>query len=334
MKVFVLGGLLTHQDFANYKSIIRNDQDVIQTILKGGRHVCGPPPPSGSAVAQAILNILDGYNFDNITTFDEYSLLFHRFIEASKFAYGARSALGDMDFVKNASEIARNITTSRWGQKIRNRITGETHSDSYYGGHFQAAEDHGTTSISVIDKKGNAVAVTSTINLIMGALVLSESTGILWNDEMDDFSLPGHPNYFHLPPSPSNFIRPGKRPMSSMSPIIIFNENNKELLAVGGAGGSTIISGVAGTALHNLWLKQDIKTSIDFPRFHNQLQPNTTIYESKMPTKFIESLKLKGHTFQKSDNFTVITGVHRASDGAIYANSDFRKGSESEPAGY
>lgn len=325
---------MTHEDFANYKSIIRGDKDIVITTLKGGRKVCGPPPPSGAAVAQAILNILDGYSFENLNTIDDFTTFFHRSIEASKFAYGARSELGDMDFVKNASEIVRNITSSRWAEKIRKLITNEAHPDSYYGGHFEVPADHGTTSISVIDKKGNAVAVTSTINLIMGALVTSESTGILWNDEMDDFSLPGHPNYFNLPPSPSNFIKPGKRPMSSMSPIVIFNENNKELLAVGGAGGSTIISGVANVALQNLWLGKDIKASIDFPRFHNQLQPNTTTYESRMPQKFVDNLKLKGHTFQKADNFTVVTGVHRAVDGAIYANSDFRKGSESEPAGY
>ncbi|KAE9549939.1 hypothetical protein FO519_006857 [Halicephalobus sp. NKZ332] len=328
------GGFLTHEDFANYKAIVRNDQDVIQTTLKGGRHVCGPPPPSGAAVAQAILNVLDGYNWESTNSFDDYTTFFHRFIEANKFAYGARSELGDTDFVKNASEIAKNITDPRWGEKIRKLITDKAHPDAYYGGHFQAPDDHGTTNIAVIDKEGNAVSVTSTINLIMGALVTSESTGILWNDEMDDFSLPGHPNYFHLPPSPSNFIKPGKRPMSSMSPIVIYNENNQELLAVGAAGGSTIISGVAGVALQNLWLKKDIKVSIDFPRFHNQLQPNKTMVESRMPLKFLDPLVSKGHTFQTSDNFTVVTGVHRAADGAIYANSDFRKGSESEPAGY
>ena len=165
-------------------------------------------------------------------------------------------------------------------------------------------------------------------------MVSSEATGILWNDEMDDFSIPGHPNYFGFPPTPANFIRPQKRPMSSMSPIVIFNDNNKELLAVGGAGGSTIISGVANVALHSLWLKNDIKEAVDFPRFHNQLQPNVTIVEHRMPEKYVTLLKDRGHTFKAADNYTVVTAVHRAIDGQIYANSDFRKGSESEPSGY
>lgn len=89
---------------------------------------------------------------------------------------------------------------------------------------------------------------------------------------MDDFSTPGHPNFFGFPPSPANFIRPGKRPMSSQSPLVIFNTKGAELMAVGGAGGSTIISGVAGVALHALWLKADVKQAVDAPRMHNQLQ--------------------------------------------------------------
>jgi gamma-glutamyltranspeptidase/glutathione hydrolase/leukotriene-C4 hydrolase len=328
------GGIITEEDFKSYKSIIRNDDDVIQTHLANGRHICGPPPPSGSAVAQAILNILDGYQLSNLTTFDDFTTLFHRFIEASKFSYGARSALGDMDFVKNSSDVARYITSAKWAEEIRKLLTDKSHPDAYYGGHFRVPADHGTTSISVIDKKGNAVAVTSTINLILGALVSSDATGILWDDEMDDFSIPGHPNYFGFPPTPANFIEPGKRPMSSMAPIVIFNDNNRELLAVGGAGGSTIISGVANVALHSLWLKNDIKEAVDFPRFHNQLQPNVTVVEHRMPERYVTALKEYGHTFRSADNYTTVTAVHRAIDGQIYANSDFRKGSESEPSGY
>uniref|UniRef100_A0A7E4VNC5 Gamma-glutamyltranspeptidase 1 n=1 Tax=Panagrellus redivivus TaxID=6233 RepID=A0A7E4VNC5_PANRE len=328
-------GLITKEDLANYASIIRPDKDVMYTTLKGGRFVCGPPPPSGAAVTQALINVMDGYDLSNVKSFNDFDLFFHRFIESSKFAYGGRSELGDMAFVKNATDIARNITSAKWANLVRSRITDKSHPDAYYGGDFAVAPDHGTSSISVIDKYGNAVAVTSTINLLLGAIVASESTGVLWNDEMDDFSSPGHPNYFDLPPSPANFIKPGKRPMSSMSPIIIFSNNSQELLAVGAAGGSTIISGVAGVSLHTLWLGEDIKTAIDFPRFHNQQRPNITYYESRMPQKYVDVLESKhGQTFTVSDNDTVVTAVHRASDGAIYANSDFRKGSESEPAGY
>uniref|UniRef100_A0A914Z2Q9 Gamma-glutamyltransferase n=1 Tax=Panagrolaimus superbus TaxID=310955 RepID=A0A914Z2Q9_9BILA len=349
-QVFKVGEQIrTRDNFKNTLQRLAKAKDPVELFYKGdmmkemvkefkkhadGRHICGPPPPSGSAVTQAILNILDGYKLSNLTTFDDFTTLFHRFIEASKFAYGARSALGDMDFIKNSSDIARYITNAKWAEEIRQLLTDKTHPDDYYGGHFHVPFDHGTTSISVIDKKGNAVAVTSTINLILGALVSSEATGILWNDEMDDFSIPGHPNYFGFPPTPANFIQPGKRPMSSMAPIVIFNDNNRELLAVGGSGGSTIISGVANVALHSLWLKNDIKEAVDFPRFHNQLHPNVTVVERRMPERYVSALKEHGHTFKTADNYTTITAVHRAMDGQIYANSDFRKGSESEPSGY
>lgn len=112
------GGIITMEDFDRYTSKIRRDSDVIYTSLSGGRWVCGPPPPSGSAVTQAVLSIIDHLQF-NLTTFDGNVDLYHKIIEASKFAYAARSSLGDMDFVKNATEIAKNITKPEWGRLMR-----------------------------------------------------------------------------------------------------------------------------------------------------------------------------------------------------------------------
>ncbi|KAH7726631.1 Protein C53D5.5 [Aphelenchoides avenae] len=282
------GGLLTKEDFARYHAIIRPDSDVIYTDLSNDRRVCGPPPPSGSAVTQAILKILDGYTF-NMTTVEGNTNIFHQFLEASKFAYAARSYFGDMDFIANASAIAKTITSEEWAKQIS-----------------------------------------------LGAMVMSESTGIVWNDEMDDFSSPGHPNYFGFPPTPANYIKPGKRPMSSMSPLIVFNtKNSSEVLSIGAAGGSAIISGVAGAAFHVLHLHHDVKEAIDFPRLHNQLKPNVTQYEARWPLRYIDELRNRGHTFKSSGNgSSVVTAVQRMADGTVYANSDFRKGTESEPAGY
>ncbi|GMR56325.1 hypothetical protein PMAYCL1PPCAC_26520, partial [Pristionchus mayeri] len=330
------GGLITLDDMAGYQSIIRPDEDVITVSLQGGRHICGPPPPAGAAVPMGILNVLDGYKYDNLNSFEDTATMYHHFIEASKFAYAGRSKLGDMAFIDDAMAIAKNITTPEWAKWVRSQITDVTHPDAYYGGTFEApAVDHGTTHISVIDKFGNAVSVTSTINLLMGSIRASPSTGILWNDEMDDFSIPDHPNYFDYPPSPANFIKPGKRPQSSMSPIVIFDDNEQQqLMAVGGSGGSTIISGVAGTALHALYLNVNVKQAVDAPRLHNQLQPNVTQYESTFPQEYIDNLASRGHSMEKTDNLTVVTTVLRDTDNQIYANSDFRKGDESGPAGY
>ncbi|VDM79788.1 unnamed protein product [Strongylus vulgaris] len=126
------GGILTKEDFASYQSLVVPSSDVIYTNLRNGRVICGPPPPSASAVTQAILSVMDGYKY-NMKKADDISLLYHHFIESSKFA---------------------------------SLITEEAHSDDYYGGSFLTPpQDHGTTHISVIDSQGNAVAVTSTINL-------------------------------------------------------------------------------------------------------------------------------------------------------------------------
>jgi gamma-glutamyltranspeptidase / glutathione hydrolase / leukotriene-C4 hydrolase len=160
-------------------------------------------------------------------------------------------------------------------------------------GGFEDGENNPIWSLSL-----NFLFVLIMSNFSLGSMVMSESSGILWNDQMDDFSSPGHPNYYGYPPTPSNYIRPGKRPMSSTSPIIVYDNKTgvmlfskfnikifvlKEVTALGGAGGSTIISGVSFVAMKALWMKKDVKYAIDFPRLHNQLKPNVTTYEKRWP---------------------------------------------------
>ncbi|CAJ0930223.1 unnamed protein product, partial [Mesorhabditis belari] len=329
------GGLLTREDFKGYKSIVRNDDEVIVIKLANQRSICGPPPPSSSAVTMGILNVMDGFE-NTKRTFADISLLYHRFIEASKFAYAQRSYLGDLAFEKGAMEAAKRLISSEWGTSTRNNIGEKTRPRNEYGGDFSAQpEDHGTTHISVMDKHGNVVSVTSTINLYLGAVITSESTGVLWNDEMDDFSTPGKTNAFGLPPSKANYIKPGKRPMSSQSPLVIYDHNKAHrVMGIGAAGGSTIISGVAGAALHALWLDANPKEAIDAPRVHDQLYPNYTSYEEKFPKAYVRALEARGHIMNKStEHLAVVTSVEK-SNASIWANSDFRKGPESAPAGY
>lgn len=334
------GGIITKLDLSEYKSIIRRDSEIIYTNLTNGRRICGPPPPSGSSVTQSIIKIMDisyaSLKSNGIADFNAEVEFHHKFIEASKFAYAARSRLGDMDFIQDALELSHNITSDWWAEEIRSKITKNAQPDSYYGGDFHSdlPDDHGTTHISVIDKWGNAVSVTSTINLILGSSVLSESTGILFNDQMDDFSLPGHSNSFGYPPSPSNFIRPRKRPMSSMSPIIIYHEHDMdELMPIGGSGGSTIISAVAGATIQALFQDTNLKQAIDYPRLHNQLKPNITSYERSWPKEYIDALKERGHIFEEKQSIAIVTAC-KVVNGSIFANSDYRKGVESEPAGF
>ncbi|EFO13984.2 hypothetical protein LOAG_14542 [Loa loa] len=124
----------------------------------------------------------------------------------------------------------------------------------------------------------------------MGSLRISPTLGIVWNNEMDDFSIPGRSNSFGFVPSPANFIQPGKRPLSSMSPIIIYNSNTgKVKMVIGASGGSYIISAIAQTVIYTLIFNKTIKEAIDFPRFHNQFLPPETLYEITIPQNKKES---------------------------------------------
>ncbi|VDM41040.1 unnamed protein product [Toxocara canis] len=328
------GGIITADDFRNYRSIVRKSDEIIRTNLSDFL-ICGPPPPSSSAVTQGILKIIDlvAPQFDQTTVKSNVDIL-HTYVEAAKFAYGVRSEFGDMDFIKDALEIARNMTSDEFARSIVERITDRSHATSYYGGKFAPTTDRGTTNIAVIDKDGNAVVSTTTINLLFGARVASESTGIIWNCQMDDFSLPDRPNFYGYPPAPANFIRPGKRPMSSISPLIFVNKtSNKVELALGAAGGSTIISTVSTIATRVLKLGWDLKTAIDAPRLHDQLLPNVTEYERNFPQEYVSKLSRRGHIMQKIQAIGEATGIH-VKEGQLYATCDFRKGAESQPAGY
>uniref|UniRef100_A0A914CF97 Uncharacterized protein n=1 Tax=Acrobeloides nanus TaxID=290746 RepID=A0A914CF97_9BILA len=346
------GGIITVDDFHAYNAKIRSDDQVIYSHHKNGRVICGPPPPSSAAVVQSILGILDGFDYPQNANFDQEVENFHRFIEASKFAFAARLDLGDIDFWPTAMNTSKQIVSSEWISAARAKITTNTHDDSYYNyngpSNFYMPDRHGTTHISVIDGEGNAVSVTSTINLFFGAQVTSNSTGVLWNDEMNDFSLPGLNDFFGFAPTPSNYIQPGKRPMSSISPIVVFNpsgdvEDVNEISIFGAAGGSTIISTTAAIAWHTLWLNNSIKGALDFPRLHNQYRPNNTQYEERFPIEYVNALRSRGHNLTlESDHLSEATGINRPTPKSpnfsknynIYANSDYRKGVESGPGGY
>uniref|UniRef100_A0A3Q1G5L2 Gamma-glutamyltransferase 1b n=1 Tax=Acanthochromis polyacanthus TaxID=80966 RepID=A0A3Q1G5L2_9TELE len=232
------------------------------------------------------------------------------------------------------------MTSSAYADDLHDKITDDTtHEMSYYEPEFYMNENHGTSHLSVIAKDGSAVAATSTVNRYLGSKVMSNSTGIILNNEMDDFSSPLITNSFGIPPSPNNFIRPGKRPMSSMCPTIIFDKNNKVKMVVGGSGGTKITTSVAQVRqmqshelidmhfllfgfssfvalqviLNALFFNYDLEKSVSDPRVHNQLSPNTTVAE---PGFDIVSLL--------TSTGAVIQAVLRHGDW-LYAQSDPRK---------
>uniref|UniRef100_A0AC34R2F3 Gamma-glutamyltranspeptidase n=1 Tax=Panagrolaimus sp. JU765 TaxID=591449 RepID=A0AC34R2F3_9BILA len=176
------------------------------------------------------------------------------------------------------------MTTHKYNQWILSKKTSKAQKTEYYGGNLQInPEDHGTSHVSVIDEYGNGVSSTSTINRWFGATIQSRKLGIVWNDEMDDFSTPGQSNGFGFAPSKTNFIQPKKRPMSSMSPMIVYHQNSGKLkFVIGASGGSKIISAVSKPIVRVLCFNETIKQAIDAPSLHNQFTPDQTQYEDNV----------------------------------------------------
>ncbi|BFZ17068.1 hypothetical protein BsWGS_20107 [Bradybaena similaris] len=325
------GGILTLDDLRNYT--VKWTKPSVMT-LPGNFSVHSIPPPGSGPVLGFILNILSGYNFSPASIADDAAsiLTHHRIVEAMKFAYGKRSELGDDDFVDVTEDVAK-MQSLAYGETIRQKINDTfTQDTSYYNPTYHMNNDHGTAHISVVDDQGNAVSVTSTVNTYFGCQVKGKRTGIIFNSEMDDFSTPNTTNYFNLPASPANFIKPGKRPMSSMCPAIVFdNHAGRVKLVTGAAGGSKITTATAMNIIDVLWFGLPLPASIDRPRLHHQLFPPEVQVEASYPKTILNGLKAKGHVIGSMQGQSIVQSVDVLNNG-IVAVADFRKGGV--PSGY
>lgn len=185
----------------------------------------------------------------------------------------------------------------------------------YYEPKYENNDPHGTMHLSVVDKDNNAVSLTSTVNLMFGAKFMDPISGVILNDELDDFSIPGVPNNFGLYPSPFNYIglfqeenpkrnrcidltlyiEPNKRPLSTITPTIIEDENNNLELVVGGSGGSQILTATLNVILNTYDFHQNVFEAVKAPRIHHQLIPNEVQFETGYDEEILESLTQKGH---------------------------------------
>jgi len=264
------GGLLTQADLDQYRV---RELAPIECDYRGYQVISAPPPSSGGVVICEMLNILEGYPLKELGFRSAQAV--HYQIEAMRHAYVDRNSyLGDPDFVKNP--ITR-LTDKAYAAQIRAVIDPNkagVSKDIKPG--VEPHEGSNTTHYSIADRWGNAVAVTYTLNDWFGAKVTPAGTGVLLNDEMDDFtSKIGVPNLYGLVQGEANAIAPGKRPLSSMSPTIV-SKDNKPVMVVGTPGGSRIITAVLHVVLNVIDYGMNVQEAVDAPRFHQQWLPDLT----------------------------------------------------------
>ncbi|XP_013106047.2 glutathione hydrolase 1 proenzyme isoform X1 [Stomoxys calcitrans] len=321
-----LGSMVDYGDLETYRA------DLVSSVTMqlGDDILYAVPPISSGTIVSNILSILEGYNFTSMDVKDNKheALTIHRIVEAMKFGFAKRWELGDARF-NDVRELVSRLTNPETGIELRNKINDSSilASVSEYGAQYTGEDDVGTSALVVMAPNGDAVSVTSSVNDYFGSGLAGKRTGIIFNSAMNDFSLPGKTNAFALLPSPTNFIDAQKRPMSSMSPMILADREGNVKMAVSAAGGSKIISALVEVMAGVLWMNQDIKEAIDEPRYHHQLSPNVLEYEKNehFTEELLKLLSEKGHVV-KSYNYTgsVVCGIVK-NDTAIYANADYRK---------
>lgn len=305
------GGLLTVADLADYHPVWRFP---ISVGYRGYQVYTMAPPSSGGVVLE-ILEMLEsepigGLGVDSPPYFaDLIPLMRQGFLDRAEYA--------DPAYVK--VPVAR-LLSSRHIAEARTLALHHSGAPS-----ITVAHDHGTSNFCVVDRRGNVVVVTTTINTIFGAKMMIPELGLILNNEMDDFTVaPGVPNAFKLVQATANEVAPGKRPLSSMSPIIVL-KNGRPMLAVGGSGGPTIISGVLQVLLNELDFHLEPEAAIAEPRVHDQAAPDVVLVESSLQPESAEALRRMGYRVKSIPELGAVNSIEIV-PGELRGAFDRRKG--------
>jgi gamma-glutamyltranspeptidase/glutathione hydrolase len=298
------GGIITAADLAHYKV---RELPPVECDYRGFHIISSPPPSSGGVMVCEILQILQGYNLTKLGFHSADDV--HVLVEAMRRAYADRRDLGDPDFVKNP--VAELISPEH-AAKLRADIDPlrATASASLHAAATNPHEGTETTQFSVADSAGNAVSVTYTLNNWFGAQKVAGDTGIVMNDEMDDFtSKPGVPNMFGLIQGEANAIQPGKTPLSSMSPTIV-TKDGKLVMVIGSPGGSRIITITLEAILNVIDHGMTIQEAIDAPRIHQQWMPDVVYLERGALSPDTRALlEARGYTFKDAGYWGLAEGI-------------------------
>jgi gamma-glutamyltranspeptidase/glutathione hydrolase len=317
------GGIMTTDDLKSYAAVIRTP---IRGTYRGYDIVSMPQPSSGGVVLVETLNFLEGFPLADMAQGSAPSL--HLLIEAMKRGYADRARyLGDPSFV-NAPITA--LTSKDYAAKVRAGIDPDhaTPSAQIQAAALQPHEGNNTTHFSVVDDAGNAVANTYTLNFSYGVGLIAEGTGVLLNNELDDFTAaPGAANAFGLVGYEANLPGPGKRPLSSMSPTIVLKDG-KPVLVTGSPGGSRIISTVLQVIVNVLDYKMDLASAIAFPRLHHQWLPDEVRVEPGFSVEVLDVLKEKGHRVVESMGYSSANSILVTANGLLGAPDPRTRGAE------
>lgn len=303
------GGIITAGDLLAYQPV---EREPVHTNYKGYDVYSMAPPSSGGIALIQLLNMIEKESIPNRNDvyygIKEQSNYYHTVIESMKRVYADRSEhLGDPDFWKVP---VNELINKEYAKERRNDIgDNSTPANEIKPGVFVKESDQ-TTHYSVIDKDGNMVSVTTTLNNTYGSGVVVDGAGFLLNDEMDDFaSKPGEPNMFGLIGNEANAIVPGKRMLSSMTPTIILKDGNP-FLVIGSPGGGRIITSVFTSIVNIIDFKMSLDSAIDRPRFHHQWQPEYLQYEAgAIDDEVMAKLIEKGHQVKQIPDYGRVEGI-------------------------
>ena len=316
-------GLITKNDLANYQSVYR---DPVVGTYRGSKIVSMGPPSSGGALLIQMLNMLENYDLKSM---ERNSTEFvHMMTEIQRLAYADRAIhLGDPDFWPNPIPM---LTSKDYAKERLSLVSMKkaTPSTEIAAGEIILKESMETTHYSAMDKKGNIVGITTTINHSYGNKKIVDGAGFLLNNEMDDFSSkPGQQNTYGLIGYSANSIQPSKRPLSSMTPSLVIDKEGNRMMTIGAAGGSRIITAVLQTIISVIDHNLGIQEAIDLPRTHSQWLPDVIRYEAKALTdKQKKELTQLNHMFEHDGN--VESGMYylARAHGIYFNNGEFSTG--------
>lgn len=312
------GGYITLEDLKQYQPVERTP---LYGKYKDYEIISMPPPASGGVAIIEALNMLEHYKFNK----DDWgsSYYYKTLTDVLKYVYHDRAKyLGDPDFVKMPLDT---LLSKNYAKKIIHEISRKVFPKENFG---ELKEHNETTHYSTADEFGNAVSTTYTINSAYGSKVVVEGAGFLMNNEMDDFSAkPGTPNQFGLIGSEANSIQPGKRMLSSMSPVIVL-KNNKPYLVTGSPGGATIITSVLQVVMNVIEFGMNVRDAVELPRIHHQYLPNQIEYEKYgLSNDVKENLKKEGEVIGVKKNLGCVESILIDEAGIFWGASDPRGGS-------